>query len=235
MKKNVLILFAVLSVGIFYSCEKDKDAPPEPVEDKSIKITELTDYYIAGISQDELSVIYFTSEEGKVYAHFHGLGRYGKIAVGADNFADNQLTLNIQRLDYKFLFAKGKPGGIVLESYSVPYEGESGLYKVADAPEFQSTTNQGIGYEYKSSNTTVSMYFKTLSSGTVWGVSYTGSGGFPVEAPNYLLGNKVGWKSGDDSTLGVIVPDWKGSGPVMLIQTDNINLIDGKVHLAKRK
>jgi|GEM_PF-1123004 len=237
MKPLFQSLFTTLVIAcILTSCSKKNDS------NNKVTVQDLQDHYIVAINTDKgvqrLSVIYFTKDGSNVNAVLdqNGLRRQLPLSI-----QDNRFVYDVNSNGASvFTFNVKKDGNGIVSIYGADYKRDTDpqskidhaeIMKVSDAPVF---AGKVFTYYIPSAVGDTKLLFE---AGNKW--HYEDE----FEPRNlhysyYVIGNGIGWKSEDAASegisLGVVVPQWEGKGPLMLLQTSIERIDESRIHAATK-
>lgn len=237
MKQSILKFgfMALIACFTLASCQKDNN-PPDPNgnnnngngnnngnnnnnSDTVVTLNDLVNYYFVYKNPDgKLRVIYFFNDNGSVNAYRDGLGNRRGMEGMAMN--SNSLSCKFGSVDYTFRFSK-QNSNISLANYTSSEGAYDNLqmFKVSDVPVFASTNATENIFNYSNNGNGVYLYFG-YQNGNVW--RYDCVNGPGNSMGYYLIGTSIGWKSNDEATFGVAVPDWAGNSNVKMLLESTI-------------
>lgn len=190
-------------------------------EDTKIVINDLLNYYFVYVNSDgNLRVIYFFMDNGNLSGYRDGLNN--RKGVESPAISNDVFTCNISAQTYSFTLKKDASGNISMISYTSSEGVYSNLemFKTTDAPVFASTNGTDNIFHYSNNGDGIYLYFD-YENGNVWRHD-SPAGGLSGSIPYYLLSNNIGWKSGDENTMGVAVPKWKGNSSIKMVTQSSI-------------
>jgi hypothetical protein len=235
MKTPIISLFAALI--LISSCSKKNDG-----NNNNITAQDLQDHYMVAINTDKgvqkLSVIYFIKDGGNLNAVLDQNGLRRQLPV---NVQDNRLVYDVNSNGtsvFTFTLKKDDNGNVIVEGSDYKRDTDpqskmeyAEIIKVSDAPVFD-----GGKFTYYIPLAVGDTHL-LFEDGNKW--HYEDE----FEPRNlrysyYVLGNGIGWKSEDAASegisLGVVVPQWEGNGPTMLLQTTIARLDKTRIHAATK-
>lgn len=240
LKISFMALVACLALA---SCKKDNN-PPDPNQngnnnngnnngndnsDTVVTLNDLVSYYFVYKNPDgALRVIYFFNDNGGVNGYRDGLGNRRGIENQALN--GNTLSCSFGSVNYTFKFNKAD-GNLSLINYTSSEGAYNNfqMFKVSDAPVFASTNATENIFNYNNNGNGVYLYFG-YQNGNVW--RYDCVNGPGTSMGYYLIGNNIGWKSNDETTFGVAVPNWAGNNNVKMLLQSTIQDLGSGVQTA---